>query len=249
MPRIALLAALAALSLGACDQPAPRKPPPPRAPLAPLPSEAAAGPARERLDPLRWDEKGGVFTFNGQPLATFKAWTFDGTTDGFTLAGGDAALADPGGLKLVNIAPDPALRSPSGLAIDGARFPLVIVRLTRTRAGGVWDGSLHYKTPGHGEAETFSARPIQGADPAVNETTTMVYDLSQSPAAADWAASQIDQFRIDTDDLAGGEFLVRQVAVAARPPGMGPEAPPAPAAAAPAPPATPASSSSGQPSG
>jgi len=218
MTRLAVLASLfCAAALAACDQPAPRRPPPPRETAA----EAPAGPARERADPVAWNGETGAFEMGGKPLATLRAWTFDGSSDGFTLAGGEAALADPRGLRLTNVAADPALRTPSGLDVDGARYPLVIVRLTRLRAGGVWDGSLHYTTAAHGEAETFSARPIQGADPAVNETTTMVYDLSQAAAAEDWAGARIDQIRIDTDDLAGGAFVVREVAVAAKPAGMG----------------------------
>jgi hypothetical protein len=218
MPRLALLAAaFCAAALAACDQPAPRRPPPTRETAA----DAPAGPARERIERVRWNPEAGAFEMDGKPLATLKAWTFDGSTDGFTLAGGEAALADPAGLRLTNAAADAALRTPSGLDMDGDGYRLVIVRLTRIRAGGLWDGSLHYTTPAHGEAETFSARPVQGADPAVNETTVMVYDLSQAAAAEDWASSRIDQIRIDTDDVAGGEFLVREVAVAAKPAGMG----------------------------
>jgi hypothetical protein len=62
------------------------------------------------------------------------------------------------------------------------------------------------------------AAPVQGADPAVNETAILVYDMTHlKKGGADWTQSIIQQIRMDFEDQAGGEFLVRQVAIVRNP--------------------------------
>ena len=59
---------------------------------------------------------------------------------------------------------------------------------------------------------------FQGEDPAVNETTILVYDMANlKKGGQDWIHSVIDQVRFDFEDQPGGEFLVRQVAIANNP--------------------------------
>ncbi len=222
-PTVALLASL--MALGACDQPKPRKPPPP--PPPPYAHLALPHGERERPAQARWNAQAGTFEMNGQPLRTARLWTFDGSTDGFTLLGGVAEIEPGGGLRLLNESGDPLLISPKALAIPGGRYPLVIIRLTRVAGGEKWAGNLFYFTAQHGPTEALRGDPTDRQGPAVGETVTLIYDMGGSPKTAkDWSASEIDQLRFDTDDAVGGEFVIRQIAIAARP---------APAAAAAAP--------------
>ena len=92
------------------------------------------------------------------------------------------------------------------------------MRLTRTRAGADWDGSMFYTTAAHGEGGGFQAKPVAGADPALNETVVLVYDMTRlTDGGDDWTTSLIDQIRLDTDDAGGGAFTVHQVAVTENP--------------------------------
>jgi hypothetical protein len=202
----------AAVLLASCERPAGHAPT--SASLA-----APAAPVIERAGPIRWNAATGAFELNGKPLKTDKLWTFDGSTEGFTAVDSKVAPA-PGQGLLVRIA-GPILRSPSGLNVPGVRFPLVLVRLTRTAAGQGWDGALYYATASHGESAGFVGKPVFGADPALNETTTLVYDMSrQAVGAPDWKLSAIDQIRLDLEDTSGGAFTVLQVAVAENPGGI-----------------------------
>lgn len=200
-----------ALTLAACDQPAPWA----RAAQAPEPIQVAQN---LRAQTVAWNDQADRFEINGAPLKSGRLWTFDGTTEGFVLTGGDVLPAAPVGMDVRNGAVDPMLRSPKGLELDGARYSLVLVRLTRTRAGAAWDGSIFYSTANHGEAGDFQAKPLAGADPGVNETVVLVYDMANPRRGGDdWTTSLIDQIRLDTDDQAGGEFTIHQIAVTENP--------------------------------
>jgi hypothetical protein len=184
------------------------------------PIEQARAPAVpigvERPGPVRWNAATGAFELDGKPLKTAKLWTFDGSTDGFTPVGSKIVPAAGQGLAIA-IA-DPTIRSPSGLNVPGAQYPLVLVRLTRTAAGSLWDGAFHYSTAAHGEAFNFMDKPLSGADPRVGETTILVYDMTrQTKGAPDWMQSTIDQIRFDIEDKPGGAFVIRQVAIAEDP--------------------------------
>ena len=201
-----LLAVLVAVS--ACSRPAETSK-----------SAAPAGPAAplvERAGPVRWNAASGGFELNGKPVKTLKLWTFDGSTEGFTPVGSKVAPAPGSGLTVV--VADPTLRSPKGLNVPGGQYPLILVRLTRTQAGGPWDGALYYSTAAHGETINFFGKPTSGADPKVGETTTLVYDMTKQAAGGlDWTQSTVDQIRLDLADRPGGAFLIRQVAIAENP--------------------------------
>jgi hypothetical protein len=199
------------------------------------PPPAATGPIVERPSPVKWNASTGGFELNGHPLKAIKLWTFDGSTEGFTPVGSKVTPAAGSGLSVV--VADPTLRSPKGLNVAGGQYPLVLVRLTRTQAGALWDGALYYSTEGHPEGIGFFGKPVSGADPKVGETTTLVYDMSrQANGAPDWTQSVIDRIRLDLEDRPGGGFLIRQVAITDDPDPSGlaptPTAPPAPAPAA-----------------
>ena len=203
------------LMLSACDQPAPWA----RAAVSPPQTLVATKP---RAQAIMWNEGKDAFEIAGKPLKAGRLWTFDGSTEGFVLTGGAALPGAPVGLEIQNERADPMLRSPTGLALDGRRFSLVLVRMTRTRPGAAWDGAIFYRTANHGESGEFQAKPVDGANPAVNETVVVVYDMSRlKNGGDDWQTSQIDQIRLDTDDQAGGGFVIHQIAVTENP---GPEA-------------------------
>ncbi|HVI30640.1 hypothetical protein [Phenylobacterium sp.] len=223
-----IVLSLAAVLLASCDRKA-------DAPAAPAPAGPAA-PTTERAASVRWNPTAGAFEMGGAALRTAKVWTFDGSTDGFTGVGSQLAPADGQGLA-VTIA-DPTVRSPSGLAIPGGQYPLVIVRLTRVGGGEGWDGALYYSTAAHGEGIGWLGKPIDNEAPKLNETVTLVYDMSrQAQGGPDWTQSVIDQIRLDIEDKPGGRFVIHQVAIAENP--NPPPADPAAAAAATPPAGTP----------
>lgn len=236
MNRPAWVSMVLLASLAACSRPAETS-------KSEAPVTAPTGPLVERPGPVKWNASAGTFELNGKPLKALKLWTFDGSTDGFTAMGSKVAPAAGSGLSVV--VADPTLRSPKGLNVPGAQYPLVLVRLTRTAAGAVWDGALYYSTAQHPEGIGFFGKPTSGADPKVGETTTLVYDMSrQSSGAPDWTNAVIDQIRLDIEDKPGGAFLIRQIAIAERPDAAAiPPGPAAPPAAAPAAPPTPAKKS------
>ncbi len=230
----------AALCLTGCDRLAPRekklaappagvaeaearrlRPPPPVKP------QRQAPPA-----PLTWSAASGAFEFQGKPLKAEKLWRFEGSTDGFVASGGEVLPLDGAGMRYRMVRPDPILRSPKGLNVDGHTRTLVIVRLTRLLPGQAWDGTVFYTTAAHGESAGFRARPAFGAPPKPGETTILVFDMQRlQHGGADWTSSIIEQIRIDLDDAPGGEFAIHQVTIAADP-GLPVEPPAAPAAPA-----------------
>lgn len=212
------------LVLAGCDQPAPWA----RREVADAEAAAAARRAPPPAAPLGVSWDGVTFRRAGQPLKAARTWSFADSTEGFTLSGGDMTLRPTGGLVLDITGPDSVLRSPSGLDLDGARYPLVIVRLTRTRAGGPWDGAMFYKTPAHGESEGYSARPAGLPTPRLDQPTILIYDMTHQDRPGDWMTAAIDQIRLDNDDKPGGGFIIHQVALAERPPGMAESAAPNP---------------------
>ena len=225
-PTAVVLAGLLALS--ACDQP---KPTPKAAAEAPA---AKVRPPRAP-EPITWDAAQKAFVLDGKPLKAAAQWTFETGTDGFEGAGSTLAARAGGGLEVTGDLFDPIVRLPKGLSVKGAEANTVLVRITRNRDTERWDGSLFWTTAAHGEAAGFATKPVRGADPAVGETTIMVYDLAKPKKGGDdWTRSVITGVRLDLDDSAGGAFTVHQVAIVNLPGGATPEAPAsAPASAAP----------------
>lgn len=213
---ILVLTAAACLLLTACDKPkgAPAEAPPPPAPVAEAARPAPVRPA----EPIKWDEASGRFTLDGVVLKTEHLWRFDGSAEGFSSAAADIEPARGGGLRVVEQAIDPIVRSPQNLAIEGGRYNGVLVRLTREKEAGKWDGALFYSTAAHGESAGFFGKPVRGADPVAGETTIMVYDMAQlRKGGDDWTASTVSGLRLDLDNQPGGHFVIHQIAVVALP--------------------------------
>ena len=230
MRRATFLIVVAALGLAGCDRVTSmaeslgfKKPPPPPA-AAPPP----ANPVRERPESITWDEGFGAFWYNGAPLSAARSWSFDRDAQGFS---GTADLSTGlDGTQIVNRLPDSLLRSPGGLAVDGSRFSLVLVRLTRLSDAPPWDGLLAWTTAGHPESAAYHTKPFLGDAPQVNETVILAYDMANPKRGGDdWTRSVIDQIRIDTDDGAGSRFRIRQIAIVENPDPAKLKAPPWPA--------------------
>jgi hypothetical protein len=225
----------AALLVSGCDRVAQVgallgfKPPQKAAPAA-APVAADPNAPHERTEAVHWDEGFGAFWYRDAPLNAARMWRFDAGPQGFSAGGGDITGSPLDGVQVFNRLPDTQLRSPSGLSIDGARFALVLVRLTRLNDAPPWDGSLYWMTPEHAEQDAFHTKPFLGAAPAVNETVILAYDMTRPlKGGEDWTKSLIDQIRIDTDDGAGSRFRLRQIAIVENPDPAVLKAPPRPA--------------------
>lgn len=225
-PTAVLLAG--ALALSACDQPKPS----PKSEV-----EAPAAKVRPPRAPelITWDPALKAFTLDGKPLKAAALWTFETGVDGFEGAGSTLTARPGGGLDVTGDLFDPIVRLPKDLSVKGAESNAVLVRITRNKDTERWDGSLFWTTAAHGEAAGFATKPIRGADPAVGETTIMVYDLAKPRKGGDdWLKSVITGIRLDLDDSAGGAFTLQQVAIVTIPGGATPEAATPEAAAVPA---------------
>ena len=117
------------------------------------------------------------------------------------------------GLRMIGGSGDAQLYR-SGLSFSGARFTRVVVELTRTVAGSLWDGTLFWTTSSHGWSGSYRAKPTSWADPALNVPTTLTFDMPNAlDGASDWLSSTITGIRFDTDNGAGGEFLIRSIRI------------------------------------
>jgi len=215
-PTAVLLAG--ALALSACDQPKP---------AAKAEAEAPAAKVRppRAPEPITWDAAQKAFVLGGKPLKSLAQWTFEAGTDGFQGAGSTLAARPGGGLDVTGDLFDPIVRFPKDLSVKGSEANAVLVRITRNRDTERWDGSLFWATAAHGEAAGFATKPVRGADPAVGETTIMVYDLAKPRKGGDdWLKSVITGIRLDLDDSEGGAFTLQQVAIVSIPGGATPEA-------------------------
>lgn len=173
---------------------------------------------KEVAGPVRWAPEKRAFEAQGQALRAEKVWVFDGANDGFSMTSGEISPAQGAGLALDEIGADSQLLSPRGLNIDGHNRSLVLVRLTRVRAGPPFDGTLYYSTATHGVSDAYHGRLVLGEDPKVGETAVLGFDMHKlSKGEADWRSSIIDRLRLDLDDGAGGAFIIHQIAIAQNP--------------------------------
>jgi hypothetical protein len=222
-----LLAVGATLALSACDNAKTRSAneaatPIPANGIAPAAGliTAPTGPVTERPGSITWNQQALNFEYGGKPMTTGRQWVFTSAPSEFMVAAAASGPADGSGLAVTENRADVVLRSAGGLNLDGGKYPLMIVRLTRIKAGDLWDGSVHYTTIKHPESEAYLAKAPKDANPGVNETVTIVYDMHKLRRGGDdWKTSKIDQIRIDLDDAPGGAFIIHQIAVAERPAG------------------------------
>lgn len=121
------------------------------------------------------------------------------------------------GLLVSGVAPDPSVRIP--LNLRGSDASLVVVRLTRVKATGDWDGALYYATARHGESPKFMNFPVHAdTPPPIGAPVVLIYDMDElSVGGDDWMKSTIERIRLDLDIEAGGEVIIHQVALVREP--------------------------------
>ncbi len=222
-----LLAMTASLVLSACDNARTRasneaKAPVPANGIAPAVGliTAPTGPVTERVGPVTWNETTRTFEFQGKALVAARQWIFNAEPNEFMVTSAATGPADGAGLAVTENRADVILHTAAGLDLDGGKYPLLVLRLTRVKAGDLWDGSVHYTTVKHAETEAYLAKAPKDANPGLNETVTIVYDMHKLRRGGDdWKSSKIDQIRLDLDDAPGGAFIIHQIALAERPAG------------------------------
>ncbi len=168
---------------------------------------------------IGWDSGTRGFVDRGAPLEMVRNWDFAQSLHGFTADGAELRRLPGEGVEMTSASGDPKLRSPAGLGLAGARGSLVLVRLVRRQAAGAWDGVLYYATAKRGESASFMSQPQAKTPPEPGAEVILVYDMAHPTLGGrDWLRSRIEQIRLDTEAAPGGVVLVRQIAVAARPP-------------------------------
>jgi hypothetical protein len=202
MSKVFAAAALAASLLAACDKP------------------NGPEPARDWSALVAWNETDGRFYVDGRPAGVVQSWDFRRGAAGFETVNAAQRPEAGQGLVIASTAPDPILRTPAVLHVSGKDAPLVVVRLTRTKATEAWDGALYYSTKRHGETPDFMAYPARGSPPAAGSPALLVYDLGKPRVGGDdWTRSTIEQIRVDLDAGPGGEVVVHQIALIREPNG------------------------------
>jgi hypothetical protein len=165
--------------------------------------------------PVAYDEGKGEFTQSGKTIAIWRLWRFTGSTDGFSVPGASVSNAPGGGLAIENKVYGAFLRTPTGLNFAGGSYPVILVRIERTKAGSQWEPVIYYTTAKHGETESYQSHVFRGVNPKEGETAILVFNMAKpTNGGSDWTSSRISQFRLQTDDQPGGAFIIRQIAVA-----------------------------------
>lgn len=190
---------LLVLALAGCDKPNP-------------------SPIKNTWDNVAWDEARAQFLIGGHPVEVVEQWDLGKDSSAFQAVNAQGHARSGEGLEVSGGSGDPGIRSVSALAIPGGRGNMVLVHLTRVRAGGGWDGSLFYVTSRHGESEAYMNRPAGAEPPPVGEPATLVYDMSAPVSGRrDWRRSKIKQIRIDFDGDGAGQVIVHRIAIVKAP--------------------------------
>jgi len=190
-----LLAHMGAATRAACDKP-------PGQPRTHLNQE------------ITWSAEARRFHLRGGDLRVSQSWDFANGDQEFTGTGAELRHIPGRGLELVSQSADPILRSPAGLALEGAAIDLVLVSLVRQRAVGAWDGALYYATDRRSETARYMNYAF-GGPPAEGRPSVLVYDMTRlAQGGGDWRRSTIDQLRLDTATAAGDVCLISQLALA-----------------------------------
>lgn len=198
MSKPILASLLAVLTLGACDKP------------------NYPEPSRNWAASVAWDEASEGFLVDGRPAAVVKAWDFAKGPVQVEAENVVSRHVAGQGLDVSSVAPDAILRIP--LNLRGSDASLVVVRLTRVKAGAGWDGALYYVTKRHGEVRAFVGYPGDPAAPPAGVPVVLVYDMEELPAGGgDWMKSTIEHIRLDLDNEAGGEVIIHQIALVREP--------------------------------
>lgn len=199
MSRICAVLAAIGLALTACDKP-----------NAPAPVWEDQWKAE-----VRWDAAGERFLLNDLPADTVRLWDFEAGATGGEAMNAQLRAAPGRGVELLGNAADPAFRLQLDPGVRGDQAQLAVVRLTRLKQAGAWDGALYYSTPKHGESARFMI-PGPAEGPAVGEPVVLVYKVADLVAGRDdWLQSTIIGLRVDLEAGGGGDVIIHQVALLA----------------------------------
>jgi predicted phage tail protein len=151
----------------------------------------------------------GSLGASGLDPAADAVWQFDTSVEGWTVSGGTIS-ASGGKLVVASSGSDPYVMSPT-IAVPGALYTLVRVRVTRTGGAG-WDGRLFYRTAGHSWGAYYKNRTNPNL--AVGQSITLEYDMAALDAGgADWISNTILGLRLDLGSTAADTFEVDWIAV------------------------------------
>ena len=169
-----------------------------------------------------------VDTVSAAASASFDAalmWNFD--TDGNSLGwydeSGGTLVVSGGALRTTAINTDSRIACHDFSAFNGGTYPIVRMRVRRTRMGNPygWDGWLLYETASHGEDGNFGMRiPLPEGLKVLNTWTVLEFDMSkQTQGGTDWVSNQIKHLRIDLGTDANDIFEFDWIAVGRMAPG------------------------------
>jgi hypothetical protein len=132
--------------------------------------------------------------------------------------------ATTSGMIVAPTSPDPIMRSPAGLAIDGGtqRYIRLDVERLAVRTAGTWQGAVLYITSGHPESGSF-VKTFPELDNTIGARQVYVIDMHALTAGGtDWADNIITRLRIDFEDgqvgavTPNGQFKIHSVIVGER---------------------------------
>lgn len=141
-------------------------------------------------------------------------WNFDHTVEGWT-GNGDPAEVD-GWLRPANAAAFPYVQSPPALAVDGALFRYVKLRIRRVGTPA-WEGLLQWVTAGDGNWNVGKSLAIP--EPAWASSDVATVTLSE----IDWAPDEIAAIRVQlaAAQTVSDYHLIDWVAIGRPAPGAG----------------------------
>lgn len=151
-----------------------------------------------------------------------KVWYFDAGVEGWTSTGATQATPTPGLVEVTSSGTDPAFISPSGLAVNGATYPVVKAAITRL-AGSGWDGSCFYATSGtgaHGISSSYVKTIAAPTTFGVGDRAVVEFAMdSLTTGGSDWINHTIDQIRLDFGATSGDVISVDWIAIGRNAPG------------------------------
>ncbi|WP_028034100.1 hypothetical protein [Chelativorans sp. J32] len=146
-------------------------------------------------------------------FSSFRQWGFETSVEGWTALNGTLS-AQNGVLTFVSTAADPQLSSPI-IAIPGALFSKIRMRVRRISGNGTWDGSIYYTTTNHGISGSYLKRIAAPSN--FNEWQVLEWDMADlTQGGNDWITSTITRLRIDLSQSSGDTLEIDWISIGDR---------------------------------
>lgn len=144
------------------------------------------------------------------------AWQFINSAQGWTATNG-SITTQATSILFASTGADPQIAL-SGLAFRGATYRYVIARVRRTVTGTeVWEGSLRYATPGHGESLSHY-KAIAEPSGIASDYVLAVWDMHALTAGGnDWRDNIITSLRLDLGSDTGNTYEIDWIAASKTP--------------------------------